>query len=62
MAAVLIFNHIYWILSLLEVNHSWQKCCHRNNLGYCKLQTISNDALYDYTKSQKVSSACCKLF
>ena len=28
----------------------WQKPCHGNSLGYCRLKTISNDALYNYTK------------
>ena len=32
------------------------------NLDYCGLLTISNDALYNYTKNQKVSSAYCKPF
>ena len=34
----------------------WQKCYHGNTLGYCLLKIISNDALYNYTESQKVSS------
>ena len=44
------------------VNHYKQTCCHGNNVDYCSLLTISNDAIYNYTKSQKVSSAYCKLF
>ena len=40
----------------------WQKCCHGNTLGYCQLKTILNDALYNYTKSQKVSSVYWKPF
>ena len=27
---------------------------------YCQLKTVSNDALYNYTKRQKISSAYCK--
>ena len=30
--------------------------------GYCQLKTVSDDALYNYTKRQKISSAYCKLF
>ena len=28
-----------------------QKRCHGNALGYCRQKTISNDAIYNYTKS-----------
>ena len=28
--------------------------CHGNTPGYCQLNTVSNDAVYNYTKSQKV--------
>ena len=45
-----------------RLSTSWQKCCHGNTLGYCQINTVSNDALYNYTKSQKVSSAYCKPF
>ena len=38
------------------------KCCHGNTLGYCQLKTVSNDALHNYTKSQKVSSTYCEPF
>ena len=43
-------------------NAPWQKCCHGNTLVYCRLKTFSNDGLFNYTTSQKVSSAYCKLF
>ena len=51
MAAVLILATFADFDHFSLVNHSWQKCCHGNTLGYCKLKTISNDALYNYTKS-----------
>ena len=40
----------------------WQKCCHDNTQGYWQLKTISNDAQYNDTKSQKVLLTYCKLF
>ena len=45
-----------------EILKNWssaplQKCCHSNAFGYSGLKTVSNDALYNFTKSQKVSSA-----
>ena len=39
-----------------------QKYCHGNAIGYCRLKTISVDALYNYTESQKVSLAYYKPF
>ena len=33
-----------------------------NAIGHCRLKTISNDAQNNYTESQKVSLAYCKLF
>ena len=47
---------------LMKKNAPWQKHCHGNTQGYCGPKTLSNDALYNYNKSQKVSSAYCKLF
>ena len=45
-----------------KFSQSAQKDCHGNTIGYCRLATILNDALYNYTKSQRASLAYYKLF
>ena len=45
MAAVLIFENLYWFWSFSPVNHSWQKCCHGN-----KKRSISNFWISEFSK------------
>ena len=47
------FNNFFTPVHLV---HQHLTRCHGNALGSCRLKPISNDALYNYTKSQKVSS------
>ena len=55
------------MLRLSKIGKFWsiapqQKGCHGDTTGYCLLETLSNDALYNYTESQKVSLAYYKPF